>query len=54
MQRIIDIIVLETAEENIAANTAPDMVGQLWGLVWRIRSADVIIRGRTVLETALL
>jgi 8-oxo-dGTP pyrophosphatase MutT (NUDIX family) len=32
-QRIIDVIVLETAEENIPLNTTPDSVGQLWGLV---------------------
>jgi hypothetical protein len=44
---------LEAAQENIDTNITQESIGKLWGLAWRVRSAVMIVRSRSVLEAAL-
>lgn len=52
--RILAVVVHETAEEAIERQVTPDSQGPLWGLAWRARSAAWILRNRALLEQALL
>ncbi|WP_245954348.1 phosphotransferase [Paenibacillus flagellatus] len=52
-ERIVEVVVRETAEEAIDRQVAPDSVGPLWGFAWRARSAAWMLRNRAVLERAL-
>lgn len=54
LDRIIAVVVHETAEEAIERHVVPDSHGPLWGFAWKARSAAWILRNRAVLEQALL
>lgn len=51
--RIIEVVVAETAEQAIEINVTPESEGPLWGLAWRARSAAWITRNRSILAKAL-
>ncbi|MFB6476118.1 hypothetical protein ACFCW7_24995 [Paenibacillus glucanolyticus] len=46
MDRIIDVVVRETAEEAIEQQVTREAQGLLWGMAWRARSAAWILRHR--------
>nr|WP_255654324.1 phosphotransferase [Cohnella sp. REN36] len=51
--RILEVVVRETAEEAIELQATPDSEGPLWGIAWRARAASWILRHRVVLQRAL-
>ena len=53
LERMIEVIVCETAHEAIDANLTPQSEGNLWGFAWRTRSLYWIFRHRRILEAAL-
>lgn len=53
LDRIIEVIVCETAHEAIDSALSPQSEGNLWGFAWRTRSLYWIFRHRRLLETAL-
>jgi hypothetical protein len=53
VERIIEVVVRETAEEAIEAEVTPESHGPLWGLAWRARAAGWILRHRALLERSL-
>ena len=53
LDRIIEVIVCETAHEAIDARLAPESEGSLWGFAWRTRSLYWIFRHRRLLRQAL-
>ena len=54
LDRIIDVIVCETAHEAIDPKLTVQSVGELWGFAWRCRSLYWIFRHRRMLEAALI
>lgn len=52
-QHILDVMVLETAQEAIDQAIGPESAGPQWGLAWRARSAGMIVRHRDTLMAAL-
>ncbi|MFD0715714.1 aminoglycoside phosphotransferase family protein [Paenibacillus sp. GCM10027626] len=53
LDRIVEVVVCETAEEAIEQKITPDCQGPLWGLAWRARAAAWILRNRVVLRNTL-
>lgn len=53
VERIIEVVIHETANEAIERNVTEESVGLLWGFAWRSRSASWILRNRSILEKAL-
>lgn len=51
--RIIEVVICETAHEAIDTNVAADTEGSLWGFAWRTRSLYWIWRNRAVIQKAL-
>ncbi|KKI91917.1 trifolitoxin immunity protein [Bacillus sp. SA1-12] len=52
-EKIIEVVVHETANEAIEGNVTSESVGPLWGFAWRSRSASWILKNRAVLENAI-
>ncbi|MDF2725376.1 MAG: aminoglycoside phosphotransferase [Paenibacillus sp.] len=52
-ERIVEVVVRETAEEAIEQGVTPESQGPLWGIAWRARAAAWILRHRTELQHAL-
>ena len=53
VERIMNVIICETAHEAIDPKLTPDSEGSLWGFAWRTRSLYWILRHRGILENAL-
>jgi hypothetical protein len=53
LDRIIEVVVHETANEATEANVTRGSVGPLWGFAWRARSASWILKQRDILQKAL-
>jgi len=53
VERIIEVIICETAHEAIDPALKFDSVGNLWGFAWRTRSLYWVWRNKQVLENAL-
>ena len=53
IERIMNVIICETAHEAIGPKLTPESEGSLWGFAWRARSLYWILRHRSILESAL-
>lgn len=53
LDRILEFVAFDTAEQADEVDVQPDSVGPLWGLAWRARAATWIYRHRRELENAL-
>lgn len=53
IERIMTVIICETAHEAIDPKLTPESTGSLWGFAWRTRSLYWIQRHRALLERAL-
>ena len=52
-QKIVEVVICETAHEAIDPNITFEDTGALWGFAWRTRSLYWIWRNRRLLENAL-
>jgi hypothetical protein len=53
VERILEVIVCETAHEAIDPGVGMEDSGSLWGFAWRTRSLYWVWRHRATLESAL-
>lgn len=53
VERIMNVIICETAHEAIDPKLTMESMGSLWGFAWRTRSLYWILRHREMLENAL-
>lgn len=53
VDRILEVVICETAHEAIDTNVTQDEIGPLWGFAWRTRSLWWIWRHRDLLRQAL-
>ena len=53
LERVIEVVICETAHEAIDPALTPESAGSLWGFAWRTRSLYWIWRNRVILQKAL-
>lgn len=53
-ERIIEVIICETAHEAIDGKYSRDSVGNLWGMAWKTKSLYYIIKNKETIKKAII